>query len=119
MHRSLVWFLGAVVLLGACTTATELVCTDEAWPGVVVHVSDATSGAALSGASGAVRDGEYVETLEAIQTVLVGAYERAGTYRVEVTRADYQPWLQEGVHVTRDRCHVRTVDLEARLTPLP
>ena len=119
MHHSLVRVAAVIAAFGSCTDATGTVCTDEARPGVVVHVLDATSGVGLSGASGTVREGEYVETLQGMQTMLAGAYERAGTYRVEVTRPDYQPWLQEDVQVTRDRCHVRTVTLDARLTPLP
>lgn len=119
MHRSLIWMVAMVVLLGSCTDPTGVDCTDEARPGVIVHVLDATSGVELTGASGTLRDGEYVETLEAVQTVLLGAFERAGTYRVEVARADYQPWFKEGVRVTRDRCHVRTVELEARVTAAP
>lgn len=49
---------------------------------------------------------------------MYGFFERAGRYLVTVDKAGYQQWKQEGVRVTRDQCHVRTVRLQADLTPI-
>jgi hypothetical protein len=52
--------------------------------------------------------------------VKVGADERAGTYRLEVTATDYQDWARDGIVVPQaSECHVQTVDVTVRLKPVP
>ena len=46
-----------------------------------------------------------------------GAAERAGTYRITVSKAGYQTWTRTGVQVTADVCHVHPAQAEARLQP--
>jgi hypothetical protein len=46
------------------------------------------------------------------------AHERAGNYTVDVTAANYRPWIREGIRVTSGICHPETVELTARLQPL-
>ena len=103
---------------GPCTTSVE--------PGLIVRVIDSATGApAAHEAAGVAVDGEYQETLRNVAPedpaaeLLYGADEREGTYRVSVAKAGYQLWVREGVRVTGDECHVRTVSLEAHLIPNP
>jgi hypothetical protein len=66
-----------------------------------------------------VRDGIYSDTAQARvrrnAPTVSAAYERAGTYIVQVRHAGYREWERRNVHVTRDECHVRTVRLRAEL----
>jgi hypothetical protein len=48
---------------------------------------------------------------------MVGAYERAGTYLVQLETEGYQPWDTSGVQVFSDECHVQTVVFTAALDP--
>ena len=106
-----------------------LVCTASVEPGILVEVTDARTGAHVArDAAGAVREGSFVDSLRPAVSrgippadtlvSLQAAPERAGTYEVTVTRAGYRPWSQQGVRVTRGSCHVNTVTVAARLTPL-
>lgn len=45
-------------------------------------------------------------------------FERPGRYSVTVTKGGYHTWSREGVVVSDDGCHVKTVRLEARLRTL-
>ncbi len=99
-------------------------CTAEFRFGIVVRVVDSVSSAdAAAGATVVIRDGAYVDSLPAPPdqsfpgASFAGAGERAGTYTVTVTKAGYRPWARNGVVVTRNECHVNTVQLEARLQP--
>lgn len=106
-----------VLLLAGCRYPGEPICTDVAIPGIIVDVVSATSENALTGASGVIREGDYVEPLDTFGSQLYGAYERTGTYDLEVTAEGYVPWQRQGIRVTADRCHVRTNRIEARLQP--
>ena len=103
---------------GPCTTSVE--------PGLIVRVVDSVTGVpAAHGASGFAVDDEYQGTLRNIApddpagALLYGADEREGTYTVSVAKSGYEAWVREEVRVTGDECHVRTVNLEARLIPNP
>lgn len=69
-------------------------------------------------------DGAYADTIRLSMPVLVSIPqvrvrgERAGTYRVQVTATGYAPWVREGVRVVDEGCHIRTVDLTARMQRL-
>lgn len=108
----------ALMTLG-CKEPTGPVCTEEAVFGLTVTVRDSVSG--LPAGQGSVvvaRDGTYEETLQEIlvdELTFVGAVERAGTYRVTVTRSGYQAWVREGVVVGAGFCHVTPALVEVRL----
>ena len=104
-----------------------VLCTLETFSGLSVEIRDAVSGApGACGASGTLEEGAYVEALtDAGQCrripdspYLWGAFGRAGTYRVTVTKPGYQTWVQEPVIVAFDGCHVIPVVLQANLEPL-
>ena len=99
--------------LGACTLILV--------HGVRVEVRDSVTGDLLgSEATGTLTEGQYHETMERWpDQTLVGAPERAGAYRVEITVDGYRPWILQPVIVTQGRCHVGTVYLYASMVPLP
>ncbi|MDB4993322.1 MAG: hypothetical protein JWM74_754 [Myxococcaceae bacterium] len=103
------------------TTGCSYDCTEEARSGVGIHVVRASDGSDVCDADVVLRDGKWEEHLATVPggpCVYVGAYERPGTYRIEVTHASYIPAVVEGVVVTQARCHVIsegvTVPLESK-----
>ena len=109
-------------LLSACSSPYDVACTDVATPGINILVRDSVSGNfAANGASATAVDGAYSDTNSFSEAYgrpefpLALAYEREGTYAVTVSKTGYKAWTVSGVRVTRDRCHVRTVTLNARL----
>ena len=107
----------AVSVIGLTACETELICTLIARPGIVVTMQDSVTSGRIGGrVIATARDGIYADT--ALGPGPVGlAYDRAGRYDVAVEATGYLPWAQEGVRVTRDECHVRTVSLLALLQP--
>ena len=110
--------LAIPVVTGACM---EPGCDDYAAPGIVVNVRDAVTGQGLTQPLVAVaQEGAYVDTLGVVMSYVryAGAYERVGTYRVEVHGEGYQLWERTSIRVQmEDKCHVRPVVLDVRLTP--
>jgi hypothetical protein len=106
-----------------------IACTSEARQAINVFVRDAVSDAPIaSGATLVLRDGTFADSVTSPfgdpsnnQASLspLNSFERAGTYAVTVRRANYVQWDTTGVRVTEGVCHVNTVTLTARLSPLP
>lgn len=95
-----------------------VVCTLEARPGIRAVIRDSVSGAGLAASALAVaRAGVFVDTLRGADSVAYGLSERAGIYRLEVSRSGYQPWALDGVWVRDGECHVETVHVTALLVP--
>lgn len=102
-------------------------CTADIRPAVDVRVVDSLSGAPLIGRTSLILlDGTFRDSMttssDAATNYLRGtplSYERAGTYVVRVRRSGYATWQRANVGVTADECHVQTVQIEARLQPLP
>ncbi|MHB8839970.1 MAG: hypothetical protein ACYC7F_13585, partial [Gemmatimonadaceae bacterium] len=94
---------------------------------IVVEIRDAATGQPLAAsAHGAVQDHEYVDSLVPAgfrDTSYVSmfsrqaAYERPGTYSVRVQLAGYRNFDTTGIRVLKAPCHVKTVHLDARLSP--
>jgi hypothetical protein len=86
-------------------------------PGIAVAITDGTTGNAILGEVTVIAtEGSYSETVTPAQGLAALAYERPGTYRVEVHAVGYLPWVMPSVRVSRDDCHVQTVELTALLT---
>ncbi len=65
-------------------------------------------------------DGAYTETLLVLgDRDMVGAVERSGTYDITVSRSGYATWSAEGLVVTADECHVRPIQVDVNLIPVP
>lgn len=114
---------GVMLLLAEALTGCDLAdvwghdCTLELRPGIRLHLIDATTSAPIVSdeVEMVAREGSYADTARSGSNQL--AHERAGVYEVEVKAAGYLPWDTSGVVVTEGRCHVRTVDVTAELTP--
>ncbi len=116
--------LGAFLSISACDSESPVLpCLLYAEIGILATVMDSISGGAVSADSvvGTVTDGLYVERVRTTPAqALTGFYfaeERAGVYQVAIAAEGYEPWIADGVSVTRDECHVRRVTLSARLRP--
>jgi hypothetical protein len=89
----------------------------------MVYVKDSVSNAGVaSGASLVVREGSFEDSIAVpnarpdLNDLVVGAAaERTGTYQVTVSKPGYATWVQTGIRVTRNVCHVNTVSLTALL----
>lgn len=111
----------------ADSTTVGLVCTTEVRAGLVLTVSDSVTGSAsgltglaIAAQSGYVRDSLYYPSVPAnmpgAPALLQGlAFERPGTWEVRVNAAGYAPWVQSGIAVTADLCHVIPVAIAVRL----
>jgi len=94
----------------------QVMCTMEARPALAVVVLDSATGAGLAQAAVAIaRQGDFADTLRGTDSIVSGAHERAGTYRVELSAPGYLDWSRDGVKVERDVCHVQTARLRALL----
>jgi hypothetical protein len=102
------------------------VCTMEAHPGISITLADSLAPSTQSftnviavATDAAYRDTALVATFppSPYVTTVSLAYERAGTYTVDVRADGYAPWTRTGIEVQRDECHVVTVPLYVRLAP--
>lgn len=111
--------LVALLTLGACSSASTdpIVCDASARAGITVTIKDAETQEPLAAsARGVVRDGAYVDSLMlAGPDSRVAAYERAGTYSVEVRLSGYQHFNTSGIRVTKGTCHVNAQVVPALL----
>ncbi|WP_396199686.1 hypothetical protein [Gemmatimonas sp.] len=114
--------LAALFTLGACSSSptAPIVCDASARAGITVTIKDAETLVPLAAtARGVVRDGAYVDSLMLVAPdTRVAAFERAGTYSVEVRLTGYQNFTASGVRVTAGTCHVNAVVVPALLLKL-
>ena len=104
----------------------RVLCVPYRRPAVVVVVSLAPGvSAGATPVAGVVRDGAYADSLRphwpdpVAPRAWSAAFERPGTYAVELGVPGYYPWIRSGIRVGRGRCHVETVRLAATLVPRP
>lgn len=105
-------------------------CTAQSMPAISVRGVDMRTGAPVpNGYRVTARDGSYSDTDSVAgyrewQTTgskergVEVAYDRPGTYDVEIDARGYHPWKVGNIPVLPGRCHVRTVLLVAHLVPL-
>jgi len=127
MRRNIVGCLYSILIGGtACSAAsTSPVCTQEFRPALMVYVKDSlTNTGTASGASLIARDGTFKDSVafpdarpDLNDLNLNAAGERAGTYQVSVSKPGYATWIKSNVRVTKNECHVNTVQLTALLQP--
>ena len=114
------WLLLPLIVALACES-TEPRCDPVRLFGIRAFVRDSVSGDGVArDARAVIRDGTFEDSLETVSdSVKVGADERAGTYRLEVSAPDYQSWARNGIVVAQaSECHVQTVDVTVRLVPV-
>jgi hypothetical protein len=111
--------LASLVLAGCSkkpVVEEQVMCTMEARPALAVVVLDSATGTGLAQVAMAVaREGVFADTLRGTDSIVSGAHERAGTYRVELSAPGYADWSRDGIKVDRDACHVQTAQLRALL----
>jgi hypothetical protein len=117
---------GSSVVRDSVKVQVTVICTAIALPALVIAVQDS-----VTGSKGPFTNVSYVARgLAGKDSTFLGsvpaqvggfdfrvglAYERADTYDVTVTASNYKPWVKPGVTVTKDACHVITMNLTARL----
>ena len=123
MRQRLVKMAFVLTSGSAIACDSDVVCPSDFRYALAVTVQDSATGAyAASGARLVVREGVYADSTEyppgrpeLNREPLQAAGERAGTYEVAVRKAGYMDWVQHGVAVDANECHVETRRLTARL----
>jgi hypothetical protein len=122
--------VAAVCTVTACSSGATQPggCSPESLrPAIVVYVV-AASGPAINDTStkGAVRDGDYIDSLKPIKGTAGGivslgaAVNRPGTYDVTVEHPGYLPFEKDSVVVQGDSCGIKqSVTVVASLEPSP
>jgi len=110
------------IYLPAHAQTSDVTCTTEVVPGIQITVFDSQSSENISClASATISEESYSENLipESCPTrnYLEGAFERAGTYQVEVIAQGYVTSPSIEVIVDEDSCHVITQFLNINLEP--
>jgi len=110
-----------LVTLAVAANGCGQACDAVLKAGIVLTIVDGATGNPIEEATVIATDGSYSEAVNLPSSPpapghAVLAFERPGTYRVEVQAAGYLPWVMSSVRVSRDDCHVETVALTARLT---
>ena len=114
----------AVLLVAPLASCVDLPvsCPTDPKPTMRIEVLDASTGEPLTGSTGTIRDGGYVEEMAtqpgSNYLGAGGASGRPGTYDVTIQREGYETWTRDDVHVSANQCGTRTVDLVARLEPI-
>jgi hypothetical protein len=123
----------ALPALFALATACErggdpFVCPPVFIPAVRVTVVDSLAGnnllagssLVLRNAAGAVIDSAMVPAFAESPPTTISLGGGNGTYSLTVNRFAYRPWTKTAIHVEPgDACGPRTVDVTARLVPVP
>ncbi len=111
----------AGIPLQGCFGIGGRACTAVFIYGVNASVTDAETGAAVSGATLTLTEGDYSEIMEEVSSgsgQYVGAGERAGTYALTIAADGYASQMIENIVVEGDECHVTGVTRELALTPI-
>jgi hypothetical protein len=115
----------SLALLVGCQSGTGdgVHCTTELNTGVFVELSDAVTGAPISGATLTLRDGkQYRETMQEVQSKptaeYIGATDVAGNFDLSISAEGYDPDTRSGIDVRWDECDLLTQKLQIRLTPM-
>ncbi len=106
------------------TLAYPAECTMQLVPGITIQVFDASTEDPIAcDAHVVLEDGDYMEEIDATvesygdddcvdDGTFEGAYERAGTYNITVTKEGYIDWHAQNIELTEDICHVNTRDFQ-------
>jgi hypothetical protein len=111
-RRLLFLFCLGILVVSCCGTSEEIFCTEEARAGLNISVTLAESSSSIpisDGVTVTATDGDYLEVLQFYDPqnpIFSGAYERAGTYIITVTKPGRQTYISQPIVVTRDECHV-------------
>jgi hypothetical protein len=120
---------GLVVAFGTACSGPSPICTTESRPALEIEVRDRVSHQFIPAlARGVAREGAFEDSVQLwgmtadnppVPVSYAAAFERRGVYTVQLEVAGYHRWDTSGIAVSRDECHVRTVNLSAALQPRP
>lgn len=99
-------------------TPNDVICTQEYVYGLNITLIDATNSNKITEDITVVAtDGNYEETLTLGVDSFFGAGERAGTYTITVTYANYQTYVSAPIELDANECHVIPKVIEITLQP--
>ena len=110
------------VVMNRSSVQLTNVCLTHAIPAIFLLIDSAISSGTAS-LTARVRDGSFEEIqrreLPSQPTTMAFAYERVGTYDIEVTARGYGRWTRSNVRIVKDRyeCHVVPQAFRVRLAP--
>jgi hypothetical protein len=114
--------------IAACSDPSPI-CTADSRPAIEVEVRDRENNQFIPVlARGVVQDGVFQDSVQLwsmtgddppVPVSYAAAFERRGVYTVHLQVAGYYPWDTSGIAVSRDECHVRTVNLSVALQQRP
>ena len=123
MKKAVIFFIFVLLLSCQSSNSDDIFCTTEIKAGlnVSVHLIESSSSIPISdGVTVVARDGNYSETLQffdAQNPIFCGAYERAGTYTITVTKPGRRNYSSQSIVVTEDICHVIPQNVMVSLLP--
>jgi hypothetical protein len=107
--------------LAGCNLFEPGICLTYAQAAVVVSVEDSVTADAVLADSvmarvteGTYADSVWVSSEEALAGISL-AFERAGIYELTVVADGYEEWRDDELRVRAGECHVRQVEVTARL----
>ena len=114
-------------VMRGCITG-DVICTEQYTYGINITVVDSATGFPPSEATLLARSATFTDSVGPIARTPMGvdipayltlstAGERPGVYSVVVRSPGYRDWTRTGIRVAKDQCHVREVNLTARLQP--
>ena len=111
-----VLLLAAQLPFGSCLDDQGVICTANLVYGLSVTLTDADTGAPISGATLTLTEGDFSEVMMELDAgQYVGAGERAGTYRLTIEADGFAPRTEENIVITANVCHVNPVALPISL----
>ena len=118
--------LATTALLGACSDSAAPCPPTALVAAVDVEIRAAGTDAPLAAAArGAIRDGQYLDSLvpgRSVGGTLISrraGFQRPGTYTVTVVVPGYATWEQTGVVAHQGSCTVEPVSVQATLAVSP
>jgi hypothetical protein len=116
-------FTGVLLLASAACHAGDG-CKLQADVGVLITLRDARTGtnpttiavATISSGTYVERDTSYIAPSG--QQVITGLLEKEGVFDILIRASGYKDWVQNGVGVPSDGCHVQVQLIDATLTPV-
>jgi len=120
------WPAFGFCLLAGCSSLLDARgCPALLHPALTIEIRELGSGRPLAdSARGVARAGTFADSLQPYayeaasgKLYALQAYGPAGTYRVDLQRPGFQPWAQDNISVTSNRCGDNTVAVRADLVP--
>ncbi len=124
-HLSIL-YLSGIILLSSCNLNNSA-CLDYAASAVQVKVTNEFGIGIADSVTAVVYDGGFTDTLQNcsgsynnsgvfVWDEICGPYERPGTYTLIVSSDYFETYVQSGIQVDADECHVITEEIDVVMT---